>query len=65
MSEQRGVVRGNRGEETETGGPFCEVSATPENSAYAHFRLAGTPSPFAENSQRAGAVALFLWCWAV
>ena len=55
MNEQRAVVGGIRGEEIETGGPFCEVSATPENSVYAHFRLARNPRPFLQNRQGAGA----------
>jgi hypothetical protein len=35
------------------------VSATPENSAYAHFRLARTPGTFLQSHQRARARAPF------
>jgi hypothetical protein len=53
------------GEEIEHQGRFCKSSVTLLNSERTCLRLVKTPSPFAQNSQRAGAGALFLWCWAV
>ena len=53
MNEQRGVVRGNRGEETETGGPFCEMSVTPGNSNRTRFLLDKTSRAFLQSRHRA------------
>jgi hypothetical protein len=39
-------------EEIEDRGPFCEVSATPKNSAYAHFRLARTSRTLLQSRHR-------------
>jgi hypothetical protein len=60
MNGERAVDRGVVGEEIEDRGPFCEMSATPENSAYAQFRLARTPRTLLQKCQCARAWTCFL-----
>jgi hypothetical protein len=55
--DQRAAVRERVGEENKVQGPLCKLSATQSNSDRSHFYLVQTPSPFAQNSQRAGAGA--------
>jgi hypothetical protein len=60
MNGERAVTREVFGEEIESRGHFCEVSVTPENSAYTHFRLARTPRILLQRCQSARAWARFL-----
>jgi hypothetical protein len=46
------VVRGIRGEEIEGGGPFCDLSATHQNSKKTHLQLVKTPRASVQVCQR-------------
>jgi hypothetical protein len=64
MNGERTVARDVCGEELEVRGLFCKLSATPKNSAYAHFKLARTPRAFLQRPQRGRGRARFCWQWA-